>query len=168
MSAPAITGLPTRAAYRVSTTHSSARFRARGLFGLPVRGQIPIRSGAVRIENGRARVSAELDVAGIDTGIRKRDADLRSARLLDAERFPALSFAGELSADLSLVPGTLTVRDQEVPVTLEIREVRRNADGVHVVATVRLDRQECGVKAPRVMIQRFVDVELTVRLVTGH
>jgi polyisoprenoid-binding protein YceI len=163
MSAPIVTELPVRGTYCIAPTLSGATFRARGLFGLPVRGRMPIRSGTVRIEDGQARIAAELDPAAIETGIRRRDKDLRSPQLLDVARFPAVSFEGELSG--AVVHGRLTVHGESVATTLDVEEVCRHVDGVDVVATVRLDRRAFGVTGYRGVIQRHIDVTLTVSLV---
>ena len=165
MSAPIRAELPVRGSYRIEAAHSSATFRARGLFGLPVRGSMPIRSGALRIADGRARVTAELDAAALDTGNRRRDKDVRSPQLLDVARFPAVCFEGEVDGDLECVRGTLTVHGETVPTELAVQEMRRDDSGVEVVATVRLDRHAFGVSALRAIIYRYVDVELTVSLV---
>ena len=167
MSAPSRTELPVRGSYRVATAHSTATFRARGLFGLPVRGSLPIRSGAVRIEDGTAGVCAELDPAGLETGIARRDDHLRSPQLLDVARFPAIRFDGELDGE-DQVCGMLTVHGETVPTTLHVREIRRTGDRVEVVATTRVDRHAFGVSALRAIIQRHITVELTVALVPGE
>jgi len=163
MSAPALLELPVRGAYRVAPTRSEARFRARGLFGLPVRGTIPIRSGTVTVRDGRAEVAAELDPAAIATGIRRRDKDLRS--LLDVARFPAMTYSGTFAPERSSVRGTLTVHGESVSTTLDVREVRRHPGGVDVVATTRVDRREFGITGKPGVIQSYIEVELAVTLV---
>lgn len=168
MSAPSRTELPVRGSYRVAPAQSTATFHARGLFGLPVRGRLPIRSGTVRIEDGRARVCAELDPAGLETGIARRDDHLRSPQLLDVAQYPAIRFDGELVGEPDHVRGTLTVHGETVPTTLDVREIRRDGDRVEVVATTRVDRHTFGVTALRAIIQRHIVVELTVALVPGE
>ncbi|MGH3876219.1 MAG: YceI family protein [Actinophytocola sp.] len=165
MSAPAILELPVRGAYRVAPTRSEARFRARGLFGHTVRGTIPIRSGSVTIRDGRAEVTAELDLAAVATGNRRRDKDLRSPRLLDVARFPSITYTGTFAQERSSVRGTLTVHGESVSTTLDVREVHRHPGGVDVVATTRVDRREFGVTAAPWVIQSYIDVELAVAFV---
>lgn len=163
----AVTELPVRGGYRIAPTRSAARFRARGLFGIGVRGQIPIRSGSVEIADGQASVTAELDPAGITTGIRMRDKDLRSARFLDVARFPVLRFESEPAADLSAVRGWLTLHGDTIMTTVDIREVRRHATRVEVVAAARLDRFRFGITAGRGVVFRYVDVELNITLLAS-
>jgi polyisoprenoid-binding protein YceI len=165
MSAPTVLELPGRGAYRVAPARSEARFRARGLFGHTVRGTIAIRSGSVAIRDGLAEVSAELDLAAIATGNRRRDKDLRSPRLLDVARFGSITYTGTFTPEHSSVRGTLTVHGESVSTTLDVREVHRQPGGVDVVATTRVDRREFGITAAPWVIQSYVDVELAVTLV---
>jgi polyisoprenoid-binding protein YceI len=167
MSAPARTRLPVRGSYRIAPSRSECRFRARGLFGLPVHGTMPIRTGTVTITEGRAHVAAELDPAALATGIRRRDDDVRSPKLLDVANHPVIGFAGELSEEGTRVQGTLTVHGTAVATTLEVREVTRHRGGVDVVATTTVDRHDFGVTAMRGVIGRRVDVTLTISLVPG-
>jgi polyisoprenoid-binding protein YceI len=46
-----------------------------------------------------------------------------------------------------------------------VREIRRHPARIDVVATARVDRHDFGVTAFRAIIQRHVDVELTISLV---
>jgi polyisoprenoid-binding protein YceI len=62
----------------IDTTCSAVTFRTRHLFGLaPVRGGFAIRTGSFRTDNGQ------------------RDSNVRSARLLDADRYPVITFRSE-------------------------------------------------------------------------
>lgn len=167
MSAPTRTELPVRGSYRIAPSRSECRFRARGLFGMPVHGTMPVRTGTVTITDGRAHVAAELDPAALATGIQRRDDHLRSPQLLDVASHPAIEFAGELSAEGTCVHGTLTVHGTAVPTALEIREVTKHRGGVDVVATTTVDRHDFGVTALRAIIGPRVDVTLTVSLVPG-
>jgi len=168
MSTSITTTLPTRATYRVATDRSECRFRARGMFGIPARGTMPIRTGTVHIQDGRAHVTAELDPAGFDSGIARRDEHVRSPQLLDVAAYPAIRFEGVLSADRTRVDGKLTVQDRTEPVTLAVSEVHPHPTHVDVVATTRVDRHECGITALKAIIARHVDIELTVTLVIGE
>lgn len=53
----------------------------------------------------------------------------------------------------------LTVRSA-CPVVLSMHAEHVSDGGMHVVATVRVDRRELGIEAPRVLIGREVTVEL--------
>ena len=60
----------------------------------PVRGTFAIRSGSVDIAEPLAdsAVRAEIDAASFRTGNQQRDQTVLSARFLDADRFPVISF----------------------------------------------------------------------------
>jgi polyisoprenoid-binding protein YceI len=60
-----------------------------------VQGRFSRWSGTVLVpdrEWGQASVDVVIDASSIDTGIARRDADLRSANFLDVKRYPEISF----------------------------------------------------------------------------
>jgi polyisoprenoid-binding protein YceI len=144
---------------------SRAGFAVRNFAGNIVRGVVPIREAWVDVDpDGQpAAVRATLDLAGIDTGNGKRDADLRKPRLLDTARHPLMTFAGGRPRPVDAgwqIPGRLQAR-AATDVTLEAQIVDRDDAGrLRVQATVTLDRRELGVTAPRAMIGRYVAVTI--------
>ena len=81
--------------YEIDTTCSAVTFRTRHLFGLaPVRGSFAIRAGTIDVGEPLARSSAfvQIDAASFRTGNGQRDDQVRSERLLDTERYPAITF----------------------------------------------------------------------------
>src|SRR5258708_39968274 len=92
------------------------------MFGLgPVRGTFAIRSGSVDIAEPLAdsAIHAEIDTASFSTGNPQRDQTVRSARFLDASRYPVISFrGGQVGADGRTIPGTLPVGEVPRPVAL--------------------------------------------------
>jgi polyisoprenoid-binding protein YceI len=142
-----------------------AAFAVGNLGGLKtVHGSVPITEAWVEVdETGPSAVHATLDLTAIDTGHRKRDSDLRKPYLLDAARHPTLTFDGGRARPVDgrwQVPGRLTGR-AATDVILSVEEVEGTDPGVvSIRATVRLDRRELGVKAPRFMIGRSVDVTI--------
>ena len=86
-------------------------FRTRHLFGLaPVRGRFQIRAGTVDVTEpaSESRVRVEIDTASLRSGNPARDASVRSARFLDAGRYPVMVFVAEKMDGQDLL-GTLTV-----------------------------------------------------------
>jgi polyisoprenoid-binding protein YceI len=133
-------------------------------FGRPVHGSLALSWGEVAFDGTGApvRVRAEMDLSSIDTGIAKRDADLRKPRLLDIDRHPTMTFSavrfsredgGGWTAD-----GSLTVRGQSVPLAVTgIPEA--GPDGwVRVRATATLDRTTIGLRVPALLIGRTVTI----------
>jgi polyisoprenoid-binding protein YceI len=129
-----------------------------------VHGRIPVTEAWVDVdETGPSAVHATLDLTAVDTGHRKRDSDLRKPYLLDTAQHPTLTFDGDRAQRVDgrwQVPGRLTGR-AATDVILSVEEVAGSDPGVvSIRATVRLDRRELGVKAPRFMIGRSVDVTI--------
>jgi polyisoprenoid-binding protein YceI len=155
--------------YEIDVSRSKVTFRTRHMFGLgPVRGTFAIRSGSVDIAEplGDSAVHAEIDAASFRTGNGQRDQAVLSARLLDAARFPALSFRGQ--PDGKTIHGTLTVRDVARPVSLSIGQLTVGGQSFTATATVRVDRTEFGVTAMRGLAGRYLDLTAEVRCTRGQ
>jgi len=138
-----------------------------------VTGQIPLASATVHVDAGGHPVSirAELDADGIDTGHRRRDRDLRGTRFLATGRWPVMRFeAASIQPDETgwTVTGTLTVKDRQCPVRLDVAGFTIPADDpaacVDLHATGRLDRRSAGVTAPGLLIGHLVTLSLAIRL----
>ena len=145
---------------------STARISV-GHFGYrTVTGELPIRSAAVDLgaDGVPDRVEAVLDLAALDTGNHRRDADLRKPRLLDSARHPDLTFTGtpRRTGDQWQVPGRVCAREHEVAVTLSA-SLSPAADGVSVTADADLEVRAFGVRAPRLLIGRTVHVHIEAR-----
>ncbi|WP_410655031.1 YceI family protein [Amycolatopsis sp. lyj-112] len=130
-----------------------------------VRGTIPVTLGSVRVdEDGVSGVEAALDLDRIDTGIAKRDLDLRKPGLLSIEAHPVLTFAAgrvEGGHGKWSVEGTLGARGTSCPLTLTASGPEDNGDGTwRVHARGVFDRQAIGVRAPRFMIGRMITIAL--------
>lgn len=152
--------------WRLRSTLSSAGFAVGNLGGLKtVRGRIPIREAWVA-GPGRGRatvVGATLDLAALDTGHVRRDADLRKPRLLDAERYPTLTFDSSTvseDGDHWSVTGTLTGCGHCTAITLLATATEHDDGTMHIHATTRFDRRDLGITAPRFLIGR--DVQVTI------
>ncbi len=153
--------------YEIDAGRSAVTFRTRHLFGLaPVRGRLAIRGGRVDIAEPLAAsaVHAEIDAASFRTGNPARDATVRSARLLDAGRYPVVTFTSE-RVDGQELTGTLTVRDVTRPVRLSIERSAVSPRSFTVRATTRIDRTEFGVTAYRGLAGRYLDLSVEVQCV---
>ena len=158
---------------------STVSFTVRN-FGLrSVTGQVPLVSARVTVGPSGQPVSvrAELDARGVDTGHPRRDRDLRGARFLATDRWPAITFQAstvqastvQASGAGWTIAGTLTVKDRDCPIRLDVdgAEIIPNdpASSVNVCASARLDRRSVGVNsAPAFLIGHTILLSLAIRL----
>ena len=136
-----------------------------GNLGKHVSGTIPVASAHFEVsEDGSVRdVHAVLDIASIDTGLAKRDSDLRKPGLLDLDNHPELTFdATEVVAleDVWTVNGLLTVKGTTREITLAVTVEQPSEDTAQVRLTGQLDRRHYGIKAPRFLIGALVDLQI--------
>jgi polyisoprenoid-binding protein YceI len=153
--------------YRIDTGRSTVAFRSRHLFGLAtVRGTFTIRTGVVDVAEPLAEsaVHVDIDAASFHTGNDHRDGDVRSARFLDADRHPVLTFRTE-AVDATTLTGVLGVRDVQRPVTVPVELADVSPGAFTVRATARIDRTAFGITAARGLAGRFVDLTMEVRCV---
>jgi polyisoprenoid-binding protein YceI len=133
--------------------------------GRPVHGSVACRWGEVTVDDAGnpARARAEIDLDSLDTGIRKRDSDLRKPRLLDIDRHPVMTWSadrftrddeGGWTAD-----GELAVRGVRAPLAVTGTP---EPDGgfLRVRASGVLDRTTVGIQVPRIVIGRLVGIQI--------
>ena len=153
--------------YEIDTSGSTVRFRTRHLFGLaPVRGEFAIRTGTVDVAEPLAgsRISADIDAASFQTGNPQRDGNVRSARFLDARRYPVMAFVSGRIEEAA-VTGSLTVRDVTRPVRLSIEPSAVSPREFTARVTTRIDRTDFGVTAARGLAGRYLDLTMEIRCV---
>jgi polyisoprenoid-binding protein YceI len=155
--------------WTVSDSRTQVRFTVRNL-GMPVQGSVALSSGEVEVDADGApvRARAEFDLTTFDTGITRRNLDLRRPRFLAVDRQSVMVWTCDrfgLRADGSwLAAGTLSVRGIATP--LEVTAVAEDAGGAVVVrAAAVLDRLAVGIRAPRPVIGRAVRIEIDAWLV---
>jgi polyisoprenoid-binding protein YceI len=169
MSAPTRPGVLQPGRWAVTPTSSRAGFTARDVLRKPVVGTLDITSAYVEVdEHGiPVAVSAELDLASVDTGNDRRDTDLRGRRFFDVSGSPQLLFTGGPGVhrgDGWSVPGLLTLRGVSCPVQLAVT-VRERADGGRSVrAEAVLDRRDLGITVPRLLVGATVQVTVEAEL----
>lgn len=155
--------------WAVSDSRTQVRFTVRNL-GIPVKGSVALSHGEVEVDPDGAPVQAraEFDLATLDTGIGRRDLDLRHPRFLAVDAQPVMVWTCNRFTRRDdgswLAAGTLAVRGTAAP--LEVTAVAEEADGAVVVrAAAVLDRLAVGIRAPRPMIGRVVRIEVDAWLV---
>lgn len=82
------------AEYKIDPAHSAAHFTVRHMMVSNVRGNIGGLSGTVVWDGTPAslKVEATLDMSTIDTGVAKRDQDLKGEGFFEVEKFPTMTF----------------------------------------------------------------------------
>jgi polyisoprenoid-binding protein YceI len=118
--------IPLAGTYALDPGHTTVEFVGRHLMITKVRGRFTEFTGEVVIGETpeESSVDVTIQTASVDTSDDKRDAHLRSADFLDAEKYPTMTFrstAVSLERDgTARVTGDLTIKDVTRPVTLEV------------------------------------------------
>jgi polyisoprenoid-binding protein YceI len=117
------------AVWQLDPARSRIEFAVRHMTMSVVRGGFSRLRGTVWIEDGdptTARVEVNVDAASLYSGSEDRDRHLRSSDVLDAERFPMITFRSgqvrRLAHDVLGMTGELMIRDLTRGLVLEIRE----------------------------------------------
>ncbi|ANS26152.1 hypothetical protein R1CP_07155 [Rhodococcus opacus] len=123
---PATATLPnlTAGTWAIDTVHSTVGFSVRHLMVSKVRGTFNDFTGAITVaEDGTAAVTAEIQVASIDTKNTDRDTHIKSADFFDAEQYPTATFtstAVRAKGDDYVVEGEFTLHGVTRPVELAL------------------------------------------------
>jgi len=142
----------------IDPDHSVATFAVRHLMIANVRGMFPKVTGVIRYDDQnitRSSVEAEIDVASLSTGVKKRDEHVLSDEMLDAARYPTMTFRStriERQPGSTLaVQGDLTIHGITRTVTFTAQQfgpVKSPWGGevcIGVVCRGSIDREDFGV-----------------------
>jgi polyisoprenoid-binding protein YceI len=157
--------LPATGTYRLDPGQTEIGCDCRAMFGLfTVHGTFRLRQGRIGIDADPARssVAAVIDAESYSSGNGTRDADVRSAILLDTGRHPEItftSFAVRVDHDW-VVEGSVTARGVTQPVQLQVTEVRLNGAAIRFRATATLDRTSFGITRKKGMVGRTVHLTI--------
>ncbi|MFC9765544.1 YceI family protein [Rhodococcus jostii] len=114
----------TAGTWAIDTVHSTVGFSVRHLMVSKVRGTFNDFTGAITVaEDGTAAVTAEIQVASIDTKNTDRDAHIKSADFFDAEQYPTATFTStaiRAKGDDYVVEGEFTLHGVTRPVELAL------------------------------------------------
>jgi polyisoprenoid-binding protein YceI len=110
----------------IDPDHSVAAFSVKHMMIAEVHGQFNGIRGVIHFDSAAPAllsVEAEIDVAGVYTGISKRDEHLRSPDFFDAANYPKIIFTGRnaeiVGGSLCKISGDLTIRGVTRTVILE-------------------------------------------------
>ncbi len=142
----------------IDPDHSVATFAVRHMMIANVRGMFNSVRGVIRYDDEdivRSSVEADIDVGSLTTGVKKRDEHLLSGEILDAARYPTMTFRStriERKADGSLdVHGDLTIHGVTRPVTFfsehfgPVKSPWGGEVSIGVVCRGEIDREDFGV-----------------------
>jgi len=122
--------LPTLApasTWQIDPDHTNIQFKVRHLMVSNVKGVFHRFSGMVEIDDKditRTKVTIDIDTTSVDTGVAKRDEDLRSDHFFDVGKYPTMTFASrkveKIGADNLKVTGDLTIHGITREVVLDV------------------------------------------------
>ena len=146
------------AQWAIDPDHSVAAFVVSHMMICDVHGQFNKVSGSIRFdpaEPEKASLEVTIGVAGVYTGIQKRDDHLRSPDFFDAAVYPVMTFTStrveSRGKNRYTVTGDLTIRGVTRPVILEaeargpVKSPFGDETTIGFTATTAIDRTEFGV-----------------------
>lgn len=141
--------------WTIDPVHSDVSFTVRHMVVSKVRGHFRNFTGQiVTAEDPLAStVTAEIDLASIDTGNEQRDAHIRSADFFEVEHYPTMTYRStgvRADGDGFIVDGELTLKGvtRAVPLRLELGGFGPDAYGgtrAGFSATAEINRRDFGV-----------------------
>ena len=146
----------TQTVWQLDPSHTEVGFQTKHLMIAKVRGRFANVTGTILLDEADLRnssVTAEIEVASIDTREEKRDAHLRSADFFDVENFPKITFRSTrvepVTSGQVRITGELTIRDVTREVELLTTDEGREKDPwggerAGFSATVTIDRRDFG------------------------
>lgn len=166
---------PSQSVWRLDQTHTTVEFTAKKLFFFSVKGCLKEFDGTIVLDEGaleKSSVEATMLASSVDTGNRKRDAQL-SATFLESGKYPQIEFRSEQvgpgrDRDMLSVNGALTIKDKSQPVVLEVTEIDRSRspngeEVIYYVAQTEIDRFDFGINQWRGVIGPKLKVVINVQ-----
>jgi polyisoprenoid-binding protein YceI len=142
--------------YQIDSMHSKVGFEVSHLVISTVEGSFKEFSGDVELDSDftKSKVSTDVEINSIDTGVSKRDDHLKSADFFDAKNHSKMTFK---STQITGTPeafkliGDLTIRGKKKSVTFDGKYLGAVTDGygnrkVAFKATTKISRKEFGLK----------------------
>lgn len=150
--------------WQIDPDHSNIQFKVRHLMVSNVKGVFHKVSGMAEIDDQDmtgSRVSVTIETASVDTGVAKRDDDLRSANFFDVTRYPTMTFVSrkivKTGTDSFKVTGDLSIHGVTREVLLDVdgptAAVKDPWGGMRrgATATTRINRKDFGLTYNKVL-----------------
>ncbi len=169
--------------YTIDPVHSSVEFSVRHMMLSKVRGVFRSVAGSLTLDPGTVRptsISAEIEVASLDTREAQRDTHLKSEDFLHAERHSHIRFTSTSvtpkDGERFEIAGNLEIRGVTQPVVLAATSVGRTTDPwgndrVAFEASTRISRKAFGLtwnqvlETGAVIVGDEIDIELQIQAV---
>lgn len=143
-------------AWELDASHTQVGFAVKHLMISNVKGRFAEVTGKVQLDpTTEPNVAITIAASSIITGDERRDAHLKSADFLDADKFPELTFrGGRVVGDIGsrfALDGDLTIRGVTQPVTLQVTNEGRvidpwGNDRIGYSATTSINRKDFGLE----------------------
>jgi polyisoprenoid-binding protein YceI len=168
---------PSAQSWRIDELHTSIGFKIDAVGFPTTRGRFTHYSGRIRIDfdhPANSFTTFTVESASIDVGSRSFNDFVRSAPLLDAARFPTLSFTStqieKLDAHTASVKGNLTMLGITKPIVLTVDVNTERSVGAHAVsfsATATIRRSEFGMNFGIPLIDDALEIMVATRALTN-
>jgi polyisoprenoid-binding protein YceI len=141
--------------WTIDPVHSEVGFAVRHMMVSKVRGKFKTFSGELVTGDNPldSSVTADIDLASIETGAEQRDNHIRSADFFEVETYPTMTYRStgvRADGDNYVVDGDLTLKGvtKQVPLTLELNGFGPDPYGgtrAGFTATAEINRRDFGV-----------------------
>ena len=145
-------------AWRIDTNHSAAYFSVRHLMISTVRGQIAGITGMVHYDpahTAQATVEANIDCRTLNTGVAKRDEQMKGPDFFDTKKYPMMKFKSKrvesAGSGKLKITGDLTINATTREVVLDVEGPSapvKDAQGrqkIGLNAATRINRKDYGI-----------------------
>lgn len=170
--------LPATGIYVLDSERTTIRCDCKALMGLlTVHGTFRLNAGRVRISADLAECTVQASIAAGSyvSGNSTRDADVLSAKLLDAAHFPEITFTGagaragdDGAGSAWVVAGSVTAHGTTQPADVHVTEASMEGGTVRFRATATLDRLSFGITSMKLRVGHTVNLVIdTVGVPSG-
>lgn len=183
--APAVWAQAT--SWRIDPLHSAAHFSVRHMMISTVRGDFAGINGAVlydAADPANSSVQATIDCSTLNTGVAKRDAQMKGPDFFDVKKYPAMKFKStrieKAGPDQLKITGDLTINAITHPVVLDVegpsppvKDPRGNVK-VGLNATTKISRKTYNIiwneimESGGVAVADEVTIELDIELIRNQ
>ncbi|OGH56241.1 MAG: hypothetical protein A3G34_06030 [Candidatus Lindowbacteria bacterium RIFCSPLOWO2_12_FULL_62_27] len=163
--------------YEIDASHSAVMFKVKHLGISTVTGRFEKFSGSFDFDTAdipASKASAVIEVAGINTGVEKRDEHLRSADFFHADSYPQMAFVSKevtrAEGEGFQIAGDLTLHGVTRPVTLDVEiggmvTDMSGKDRAAFTATTSIHRKDFGLTWSKMLETGGLVVGETVRII---